>query len=123
MATWATAAKAQTSQITRKRTKPKPAPARRAGTKRRSRVAGVLWIGALAALLGGVVAMNVAVLRLNITLDRLGRERADLRATNSELNSRISSNAAAPRIQAIAARRLGLVPAASDQTTYLRIDP
>jgi len=84
---------------------------------------GVLWIGALAILLAGVVAMNVAVLRLNMTLDRLGRERADLRAANAELNSRISSNAAAPRIQAIAAKRLGLVQATTDQTTYLRIDP
>jgi hypothetical protein len=67
--------------------------------------------------------MNVAVLRLNMTLDRLGRERADLRAGNAELNSRISSNAAAPRIQAIAAQRLGLVQATSDQTSYLRISP
>jgi cell division protein FtsL len=121
MATWATAAKAQTQHVARKRPKAKAAPARRA--RPRPRVAGVLWIGALAVLLAGVVAMNVAVLRLNITLDRLGRERADLRATNAEFNSRISSNAAAPRIQAIAARRLGLVPAAPDQTTYMRIGP
>jgi cell division protein FtsL len=123
MATWATAAKAQTPQVARKRPKAKAPPARRAKPRPRPRVTGVLWIGALAVLLAGVVAMNVAVLRLNITLDRLGRERTDLRATNAELNSRISSNAAAPRIQAIAARRLGLVPAAPDQTTYLRIDP
>jgi cell division protein FtsL len=125
MATWATAAKAQTPQVARKRPKAKAPPARRAKPRPRPRprVTGVLWIGALAVLLAGVVAMNVAVLRLNITLDRLGRERADLRATNAELNSRISSNAAAPRIQAIAARRLGLVPAAPDQTTNLRIDP
>ena len=119
MATWATAARAQTAPAARRR--PNSRSARRA--KPRPRVAGVLWIGALAVLLAGVVAMNVAVLRLNITLDRLGRERADLRATNAELNSRISSNAAAPRIQAIAAKRLGLVQATSDQTTYLRIGP
>jgi cell division protein FtsL len=117
MATWATAAKAQTAQPARER--PKSRPARRA--KPRPRVVGVLWIGALAVLLAGVVAMNVAVLRLNITLDRLGRERTDLRAINAELNSRISSNAAAPRIQSIAAKRLGLVQASADQTTYLRI--
>ncbi len=119
MATWATAAKAQTAPVQRPR--PTSRPVRRA--KPRSRVVGVLWIGALAILLAGVVAMNVAVLRLNMTLDRLGRERADLRAANAELNSRISSNAAAPRIQAIAAKRLGLVQATTDQTTYLRIDP
>jgi cell division protein FtsL len=83
----------------------------------------VVWIAALAVLLAGVVAMNVAVLRLNITLDRLGRAQADLRATNADLNSRISSNAAAPRIQAIAAKHLGWVQATPDQTTYVRIDP
>jgi len=119
MANWAAAAEAQTAPAQRPR--PGSRPARRA--KPRPRVVGVLWIGALAILLAGVVAMNVAVLRLNMTLDRLGRERADLRATNAELNSRISSNAAAPRIQAIAAKRLGLVQATTDQTTYLRIGP
>jgi cell division protein FtsL len=119
MATWATAAKAQTAQPTRARTASRPV--RRA--TRRPRVVGVLWIGALAILLAGVVAMNVAVLRLNMTLDRLGRQRADLRAANADLNSRISSNAAAPRIQAIAAKRLGLVQATPDQTTYVRIGP
>jgi cell division protein FtsL len=117
MATWATAARSHAAPVARPRKNPRPArrPARR------SRVVGVVWIGGLAVLLAGVVAMNVAVLRLNMTLDRLGRDRADLRAANSELNSRISSNAAAPRIEAIAAMRLGLVQATTDQTTYVRI--
>jgi cell division protein FtsL len=117
MATWATAVKAQTAPAARPR--PQAGPARRAA--QRPRVVGVVWIVALAVLLAGVVAMNVAVLRLNMTLDRLGREQNDLRAANADLGSRISSNAAAPRIEAIAARRLGLVQATSDQTTYLRI--
>jgi cell division protein FtsL len=117
MATWATAARSQPAPAARPQEKPRAA--RRAAP--RARVVGVVWIGALAVLLAGVVAMNVAVLRLNMTLDRLGRERADLRATNSELNSRISTNAAVPRIQAIAAKRLGLVQATPDQTTYVGI--
>ena len=120
MATWATAA-ARAEPGTDLRPRARPRPTRRA--KPRSRVVGVVWIGALAVLLAGVVALNVAVLRLNMTLDRLGRERSDLRAANSELNSRISSNAAAPRIQAIAAKRLGLAQATQDQTTYVRIAP
>jgi cell division protein FtsL len=118
MAAWATAAKAQTAPAARPR--PKPRPARRAAP--RPRVVGVVWIAALAVLLAGVVAMNVAVLRLNMTLDRLGHRQNDLRAANAELSSQISSNAAAPRIQAIAAKRLGLVQATQDQTTYIRID-
>jgi cell division protein FtsL len=120
MATWTAAARAEPVRARPPRPKPKPRPARRRSAPR-TRVVGVVWIGALAVLLAGVVAMNVAVLRLNMTLDSLGRERADLRATNSELTSRISSNAAAPRIEAIAARRLGLVPATPDQTSYVRI--
>jgi cell division protein FtsL len=118
MATWAAAAKARTAPAERPRPKGRPAPRRVAP---RPRVVGVVWIAALAVLLAGVVAMNVAVLRLNMTLDRLGREQNDLRAANAELTSQISSNAAAPRIQAIAAKRLGLVQATQDQTTYLRI--
>jgi cell division protein FtsL len=117
MATWAAAAKAQTAPADRPR--PQARPARRAAP--RPRVVGVVWIVAIAVLLAGVVAMNVAVLRLNMTLDRLGRDQNDLRAANAELSSRISSNAAAPRIQAIAARRLGLVQATPDQTTYVKI--
>jgi cell division protein FtsL len=121
MATWSAAARAEPARTRRPRTKPKPTPKTRPAQRSapRSRVTGVVWIGALAVLLAGVVAMNVAVLRLNMTLDRLGRERADLRATNGELSSSISRNASAPRIQAIAARRLGLVQATSDQTSYV----
>ena len=80
-----------------------------------------MWIAIVAALLAGVVATNVAVLRLNMTLDRLGRDRADLRAENAALASQLSSAASAPRIQALAARRLGLVQASSEQTTYVRL--
>jgi cell division protein FtsL len=117
MATWAAEAKAPAAPPAKPR--PKPRTARR--TKSRPRVAGFVWIIALTILLAGVVAMNVAVLRLNMTLDRLGREQADLRATNADLNSRISSNAAAPRIEGIAVKRLGYAPATADQTTYVRI--
>jgi cell division protein FtsL len=82
---------------------------------------GVLWIGLVAALLAGVVATNVAVLRLNMKLDSLGRERADLRAQTAALSSQLSSAAAAPRIQRLAAKQLGLVQAPPDQTTYLTL--
>jgi len=82
---------------------------------------GVLWISIVAVLLAGVVALNVAVLRLNMTLDRLGRERADLRAQNAALSSQLSSAASAPRIQRLAAKRLGWVQATSDQTTYVTL--
>jgi cell division protein FtsL len=80
---------------------------------------GVAWIVLIALLLAGVVAMNVAVLRLNLRMDGLGRERAKLRADNAQLSSQVSSAAASNRIQDMAYRTLGLVPAQADQTTYV----
>jgi cell division protein FtsL len=82
---------------------------------------GVVWIGVVAVLLAGVVALNVAVLRLNMKLDHLSRERADLRAQNAALAVQLSGAASAPRIQGLAAKRLGLVQATPDQTSYVKL--
>jgi cell division protein FtsL len=112
VATWAAEAE---------RAQPRPRPTPRAMPRQRRVTGGVLWIGAVAALLAGVVALNVAVLRLNIQLDRLGRERADLRAQNAALSVQLSSAASAPRIQGLAAKRLGLVQATPDQTSYVTL--
>ena len=80
---------------------------------------GVVWIVAAAAVLAGLVALNVAVLQLNVRLDRLSRDRASLREQNAALASRFSTAKAAPLIQARAKTRLGLVP--SEQTTYVEL--
>lgn len=99
-----------------------PAPRTRRRERKKGRVAGgVVWIFVVAALLAGVVAMNVAVLRLNVENDRLGRERADLLSKKAEVASQLSSAAATDRIQKMA-RANGLVPARPDETTYLRLD-
>jgi cell division protein FtsL len=82
---------------------------------------GIVWIGVVAVLLAGVVALNVAVLRLNMQLDRLGREQADLRAKNAALSVQLSSQASAPRIQRLAAKRLGYAQATPDQTSYVTL--
>ena len=87
----------------------------------RTVTAPVLWIGVLTVLLAGVVALNVAVLRLNMTLDRLGRERAQLRSDTAALQSQLSSAAATGRIEGLAIKRLGYVPASPDQTTYVQL--
>lgn len=90
--------------------------------KREQRVTGgAFWIGIVATLLAGVVATNVAVLRLNMKLDHLGRQRADLRAQNAQLSSQLSRAASAPRIQKLAAKQLGWVEATSEQTTYFNL--
>ena len=114
MATWAAEAeRPQPQALPRRAARPVPRQRRVAG--------GVFSIAIIAALLAGVVALNVAVLRLNMKLDRLGRERADLRAENAALSVQLSSAASAPRIQGIAARRLGLVQATPDQTSYVTL--
>ena len=114
MAAWAAAARAEES-VAVPRSRPRV-------VKRERRVTGgVFWIGIVAALLAGVVATNVAVLRLNMKLDSLGRERADLRAQNAQLSSQLSSAASAPRIQKIAAKQLGWAQATPDQTTYFNL--
>jgi cell division protein FtsL len=111
MATWA--ARVEEAPASR--------PAPRAVRRERRVTGGVLWIGIVAALLAGIVATNVAVLRLNMKLDHLSRERADLRAQTAALSSQLSSAAAAPRIQKLAAKQLGLVQATADQTTYVTL--
>jgi cell division protein FtsB len=92
------------------------APRARRRTGRRSvsgrRVAGgALWIMVMGLLLAGVVALNVAVLRLNLRFDELTQERAQLRAENAELSSNLAARNSSPRTSSLAKRRLGLVPA------------
>ena len=70
-------------------------------------------------LLAGVVALNVAVLRLNLELDNLGAERTRLRAENAALASQLSSAGDSLRIEAQARSELGLQPAQPDQIRYL----
>jgi cell division protein FtsL len=97
----------------------RPAPRRR---RRERRVrGGIVWIAFLTVLLTGVVAVNVAVLRVNMRLDELGRERANLRAQNAQLASQLSSSAAPGRIQALARAKLGAEPVGPGDTTYVEL--
>jgi cell division protein FtsL len=95
-----------------------------AETVPRPRVArGIAWIAVIGVLLAGVVFMNVVVLRMNIRLDHLGRDRTRLRADNAQLESTLSSELAVARIQAQARKDLGVVPADPNQTVYLDLAP
>jgi cell division protein FtsL len=120
MASWSDAAPALPSPRPRSRPQPRPQPARRPRA-RRGVAGGVVWIGVVAVLLVGVVAINVAVLRLNVQLDKLDRQRAQLRAEKQALASQLSMTAASPRIQRQAQQNLGLVPADPTETTYVRL--
>jgi cell division protein FtsL len=118
MASWAGAARApaQPAALPRPRSRPARAPVARTRT-----FGGVLWIVLFAALLGGVVAVNVAVLQLNVRLDGLGRERVQLRADNARLSSEISRAGADARIESQARSRLGLEPA--ETTEFIDLTP
>jgi cell division protein FtsL len=119
MASWAGAARvAEPAALprtgTRKRAAPRP-------VARSHTFGGVLWIVVFGALLAGVVAVNVAVLQLNVRLDDLNRERFQLRADNASLSSQISSAGADAKIESQARNRLGLEPA--ETTEFIDLAP
>jgi cell division protein FtsL len=107
--------------------KPRREPARRAvrprvapDTRSAPRVAGgVLWIAVIAVLLAGIVALNVAALRLNVRVEQLDGEKQKLAAERDALQTKLSTAIAAGRIQGLAVDHLGLV--APDSTTYLEL--
>jgi cell division protein FtsL len=103
--------------------RPRRRPAAKPKPKPRAVTGGVVWIVLLGVLLAGVVAVNVAVLRQNVELDQLGRERVQLRADAARLQSSISSNSASARVENDARRRLGLVPADPAATSYVELVP
>jgi cell division protein FtsL len=120
MASWL--ATAEAAPVRRPRPKPRPAPKRRPKKNARFGVAGGLaWIVVTGVLLAGIVALNVAVLRLNVKLDRLNTEHDQLQSGNAAIALQLSSQAASPRILALAQKRLGLVPADPATTTYVEL--
>jgi cell division protein FtsL len=82
---------------------------------------GVLWILLVGVMLAGIVALNVVVLQLNMEFDGLSRERAQLRADNALLRSRLSSASSHVRIEDAAKAQLGLQEADAFTTTYVRL--
>ena len=82
---------------------------------------GVFWIVLLALLLTGVVAVNVAVLRLNLQLDDQNRQQAQLHTDIARLRSEISTAAATTRVERLARGELGLVQVPPEDTTYIEL--
>ena len=81
----------------------------------------MLWILLFAVLLAGVVAVNVAVLGLNLQLDQVDRERTELDADIAALRSEISTASTTARIERLATKELGLVQADPDDMVYVRL--
>jgi cell division protein FtsL len=116
MTSWFSEAVAAPAPRTRTRTdakpKPKPAAKPRPRANRRPRTRGaIVWIVISAAVLAGVVFVNLAVLRLNLQLDSATQQRTKLRAENATLSSELSRSLASQRIQNLARSQDGLVEA------------
>ena len=120
MASWAGTARVETPTAPRTRPRTRPAAKRRARTRP---FGGVVWIVVLAVLLAGVVAVNVAVLQLNVRLDELGRERIELQGETRRLSSQLSSASANARIESQAKTKLGLVRADPELTYHVQLAP
>jgi uncharacterized protein HemX len=118
MASWSAAADAEAAAAQPRARPPRAVASRRAVNPMRN---GVATIVVVALLLAGLVAVNVAVLGLNVRLDRLSRERAQLRDQNAALASQLSSAKASPLIEARARTHLGLVQPGPDKVTYVEL--
>ena len=82
-------------------------------------VGSVVWIVALAALLAGVVAINVALLQLNVRHDVLSRERERLRAENAALALQLSTAADPFEVESLVRSQLGYKRADPLDTIYV----
>jgi cell division protein FtsL len=117
------AAEAVAAPVPVRRRRPAAVPRARTRTRKRQRrvTAGVIWISAFALLLAGIVAVNVAVLRANVAVDKLDKAQVDLQAQNAALASQVSSSIASIRIEQ-SARKFGLVPASAADTSYIDLN-
>ena len=119
MASWAGTARVETPPVRARRGGGRS----RAPRRGRARSAASSGSSSSPVLLAGVVAVNVAVLQLNVRLDELGRERVQLRADTNRLSSQLSSASANARIESQARTRLGLVRADPALTEHVQLAP
>ena len=121
---WFAEATVATPAPARIRAKPQPKPRPKARKKSRVRSrAPIVWIAVSGVLLAGVVFVNLAVLRMNLAVDRATQQRANLRAANATLSSQLSAALASPRIQAQARTQDGLVQADPSSIGYVNLAP
>jgi hypothetical protein len=81
---------------------------------------GRLWIGVLAVLLVGIVALNVLSLSLNASSSQVAQQADGLKRANSALQARLAGEMSNEQVLA-AADELGLFYPATDATRYLTL--
>jgi cell division protein FtsL len=102
-----------------KQAAPRAVPRRRV-RPRRMTAGGAVWVVVLAALLGGIVALNVAALRDSIEVNRLQAHAQQVQDENRLLRNQVT-NLSSPTSIGVAAQRLGMVPADPNTTKYVRL--
>jgi cell division protein FtsL len=101
---------AQASTIAEPVARPRPRATPRSRKRAQSRTrGGIVWIAISGILLAGVVFVNVAVLQLNLSLDKTNTQRSKLLADNAALQSQYSSLVASRAIKQEAVQQFGLV--------------
>jgi len=103
--------------------KPKPKAVSRSRPRRRRVTAGGLaWVGVLAALMFGIVALNVAALRGSIDASRMRDRVQQLEQQNGLLRNQ-TINLSNPYAIGRKARGYGMVPADAITTKHVRLAP
>ena len=80
-----------------------------------------IWLTAVAVCLLGLVAVHVGLLKKNLEFNDIITERNDLSAQNAQLSSDVASLRSPERVEQIATKTLGMVPA--DKVQYVYISP
>jgi hypothetical protein len=82
---------------------------------------GRLWIGVLAALLAGIVALNVVSLSFSSSASRVAERSERLKQANSVLEAQLAEKLSSQRVKSIAAG-LGFEIPDPEEVVYLRPD-
>jgi cell division septation protein DedD len=83
---------------------------------------GRLWIGALATLLVGIVALNVGALQLSATSSKAARQTDELKRQNSALRAELAGAVSSERMQDTASK-LGLIVPEPGSIRYVSPSP
>jgi len=106
----------------RRQNRRRPAALARPRAGRSPVAPGVLWVLVIAALLGGIVALNVGALRNSISASKIEGQDAALRSQNDALRSQIAQRSGSGLINADAVR-YGMISAQPLRNDYLRLRP
>ena len=78
-----------------------------------------IWLTAVAICLLGLVALHVGLLKKNLEFNDLISEKSELSAENARLSSEVAALRSPERVEQIATKSLGMVPAEKVQYVYI----